>query len=126
MAFDYFEDLEDFYLPEIDATKPKKARDELIKVLKEFKLDVKATKMDDAQLSKMPPHVLFAWQHDLDLALSFYAIPEGKLSKALAGALRTARNKCYAYHEMSLGDEMAKAFVRIDAAMGVDGFEVPI
>jgi hypothetical protein len=126
MPFDYFEDLEDFYLPEIDATNPKKAREKLIKTLAEFDLDVPAAKMDDKHLRAIPGHVLFAWQYDHDLSLSLYAIPEAKLSKALAGALKNASNKCYAYHEMSLGDERAQAFVRIDAAMGIKGFDVPI
>jgi hypothetical protein len=126
MAFDYFDDLQDFYLPDIDAAKPEQARKQIIKTLNEFKLRIKAEKLNDAQLRDMPGHVLFAWQHDRDLALSLYAIPEKKLSKALAGAMQTASNKCYTYHEMSLADDRAKAFVRIDAAMGVEGFDVPI
>ena len=126
MALDYFDDLEDLYMPALDSKSPAKARKELIKTMGEFKLKLPTAALSDAQLEKMPPHVLFGWQFDAALSLWLHAIPEAKLSPALLAAMKETNSRAYAYHEMSLGDDRAKAFVRIDAAMGVNGFEACI
>lgn len=119
MAFDYFEDLEDFYLNLDGATTAVAAQHRIAKILGEFKIKVPKTKLREAALQELPGHVLFGWQFDHLMSLSLFAIPEDKLSSALRAAMETANFKSYAFHELSLGDERAQAFTRIDAAMGL-------
>jgi hypothetical protein len=123
MELDYFEQLEDFYLPECDPRDATKARAAILETLENFELEVSAAEMTDADLRAQPGYVLFAWRHDRDLSLAFYAIPDSKLSPTLAAALSAAHNSTYTDFEMSTGHENAEAFARIDAAMGVPGYE---
>lgn len=123
MSFDYFEDLEDFELWADSEGGPGKAREDILSTLSDRDLEIPASDLSEAELQAMPGHVLFAFQYDSDLSLSFYAVPEDKLSEPLRAAMKAASGYAYAYHELSLGDEQARAFIRLDAAAGLEDFD---
>ena len=69
------------------------------------------------------PHVLFGYQYDSDMTLYLYAIPTAALSEALRTSLQTVNYQAFAYHELMIGDDASKAFMRIEAAAAVEDWE---
>ncbi len=120
MALDYFESLESFYLPDCDPDDPVGTRDAIAEALSEIPgFDVPEPRLDDDELAASPPHVLFGWCYDYDMSIALFAIPVDELSESLAVAMKKVDRKAYAHHELTLGDDFAQAYVRIDAALGL-------
>jgi len=124
MSIDYTLDLEDFQMVNVSAYESvAAARAGILETFEDCQIEVPAADMTEEELLALPGHVLFGYRYDRDLSLSVFAIPESKLSEALAAAFVAADGRAYEFHEMSLGNDLAKAFVRIDTAMGTEGFD---
>ncbi|MCA9677390.1 MAG: hypothetical protein H6709_21185 [Kofleriaceae bacterium] len=117
---DYFSD---WGVPRLDAADPVASRAALAERFAEAELAVPMAELSAAELAARPGHVLFAFSYDRDLAMSLYAIPEDALRDALRAAMAQVSYKGYAYDELMLGDDNGVAFMRLEAAVGVDGYE---
>ncbi len=120
MALEFFDDLCELVFPDCDPENASASRDGIIEVLTDLDVSVDAAQMSEEELLALPGHVLFAWVYDYDMSLTLYAILESALSDQLAEALKIADNSGYAYDEMAVGDDGGQAFIRIDAAMGLE------
>ena len=117
---DYFSD---WGVPELVANDAVASRAALAERFAEAGLAVPMAELSADELAARPGHVLFAFAYDQDLAMSLYAIPEDALSAALRAAMAQVSYQGYAYHELMIGDDDGLAFVRLEAAVGVDGYE---
>ncbi len=114
MGFNYFDDLEDFDLYFNDGADADGVHGQLAENFGQYEaleFDFPSAAPDGA------PHVLIGWRNDSDLALSLFAVPEEKLPPELRQAFALVTCSAYAYHEMSLGDDEAKAFQRAHHAL---------
>ena len=117
MPVDISEDFEFFRLPSVDPDDPAAARAAITASLAETGHPPPPPQLDDAALVALEPSVLFAYQDDYYADFSLYAIPKSHLSDALLAAFERADGKAYAWEEMQLGDDNARAYLRIDAAV---------
>lgn len=120
MPVDYFSD---WTLPDLDPSDAVAARATLTASFAEVELDVPMAELSADDLAALPGHVLFGFSYDDDMTTHLFAIPEADLSAELRTAMETANRCGYSYHELMIGDDEAKAFLRLDAAFDADGIE---
>ncbi len=121
MSFDMSDHFEDMGFMDLDPEDGPGARRSIIEQFAERGLAVPHdAALSDDDVAARPAHLLFGLESDFHGTFCVYAIPEDAFSETLNAALRKVNNSAYAYHEMMIGDDDARAFVRVEAAALLD------